>query len=171
MKRSSVVGAFLLLAGTAGVASAQDTSRVGVAIMAPRSLGVVWDVTSRVSLRPDFNFSRSTADAGGNESSSTSLSFGLAGLFYLDKTAQAGIFLTPRAEYFSAKLENPTSEFTTDGLRFSLAMGAEYSPVSRIGFFGESGLAYSMSSTDQAIEVKNRSLELRSVIGVIIRIP
>jgi hypothetical protein len=138
-----LVVAFLIVAS---VAQAQDAGRVGLTVAYPEAVGIVWHVTDRVAVRPEFGFKN-----GSNESLSVStVVVGVSGLFYVRKWDALSAYVSPRVglERDSATNQDgsspapPTTTYVFDG-----SFGFQYSFQKQCAFFGETGVAYTRSST------------------------
>jgi opacity protein-like surface antigen len=151
-----------------GIASAQDTPKIGLSMGYPAAIGVIWHVTDRLALRPEISVTKSatefigsslTFSSGGvltNTTTSTTLDtwqvgVGLSALFYLSKHDALRTYLSPRYAYTRqssspSSSNTPTSVVTGSnghGNFVSGAFGAEYALGDRFSVFGEIGLGYS----------------------------
>jgi hypothetical protein len=72
MTRFSIVTAALLLVGVGGSANAQEQGQVGVNMSTGSSVGVVWQMSDRIAIRPELAWNRSNTD------STSSISFGIS---------------------------------------------------------------------------------------------
>jgi len=88
--------------------SAQDERPVALAIAFPAEVGVLWQVSDRIALRPDVGFawSEQTASFGDDDfgaytsdSSSRSVTTGLSVLFTVARWEQLRAYLVPRVGY------------------------------------------------------------------------
>lgn len=57
------IAVVMMLAGAAGTAEAQDAGRIGIPMGYPASIGVVWQLSDRVALRPELSVMQSTTDS------------------------------------------------------------------------------------------------------------
>jgi hypothetical protein len=134
----------------------------------PAAIGVVWQVTDGVALRPEIGVTKSTSEfigssitfsSGGVPVTTTTttttdswqVSAGLSGLFYLSKHDALRTYLSPRWAYtrLSSSPSSTNSAATsvvtgTSGHAnvVSGSFGAQYAISDRFSAFGEVGLAY-----------------------------
>lgn len=181
-------------------AVAQEKRQVGLTMGYPASVGIVWHLADRVALRPDFTFNQTevtgtlTLSVGiGNQiqttqtqfsTTSTSVTTGLSGLFYLRKRDALSLFLSPRYTYShgsttpSATLGTASGATTTRIQGVSGSFGAQYAIGRRFSIFGEVGVAYSTSvsnspdavapSTTSRSENTGHGVGMRSGVGVVL---
>ena len=158
----------------ANAAAAQDDPKIGISMGAPASLGLVWQLTDRVALRPEISLNRTDGESretlagltalgpGGvtstTETSITTTSWqvaaGVSALFYLAKNAALRPYVSPRWVY--SKTSNTGSisgtspgTFTGGGISTNLvsgSFGAQYALARRFSVFGETGLSFSHGS-------------------------
>jgi hypothetical protein len=151
-----------------GIASAQDTPKIGLSMGYPAAIGVIWHVTDRVAVRPEISVTKSatefigssvTFSSGGvltNTTTTTTTdtwqsSGGLSALFYLSRHDKLRTYLSPRWAYTHVS-SSPSSTNSTvtsvvtgttgHGNFVSGAFGAEYALGDRFSMFGEIGLGY-----------------------------
>ena len=145
------LGLAVVLVGVVGApaaVSAQEPARIGITMGYPASLGIVWRVTDRVALRPEFAFAHASLSGIGPVStgdSSTNVGVGASALFYFRSTDDAlRPYVTPRWSYGHTSAGNG---ITSDGTHsVAGSFGAEYMLGKRFSVFGETGLEYSHSS-------------------------
>jgi hypothetical protein len=157
----------VVLACVAGRAAAQDQPKVGLAMGYPASVSVLWRMTDRVALRPEFAVSHTSAESTsdsvggvpvpGTDNDGTGVGVGVSGLFYVGRWDALRTYVSPRFVYSrsttsaSTAAEQPGGESTLDSTRSSYegsgSFGAEYVIGRRFGVFGEVGLDYAYSST------------------------
>jgi hypothetical protein len=182
------------LAGSAPV-WAQSPRRVGLVMGYPAALGVLWQVTDSVAVRPDVTLNRSTTETtsttaviGGTQTATTTsdawtTSVGLSGLFYFGPAQDdLRFYLVPRAAYVwsSTNIESSPSlpqlgpyESDSEGFLVSGSLGAQYAVHERFRLFGELGLSYTTQESDTGYTLSRSRLEtssfgLRSGIGVMV---
>jgi hypothetical protein len=188
MKRARLVALVLLCFPLH--AAAQDSGDAGVSMGYPGAIGVVWHLSDRVAIRPDFNFSWQTSEdtdegpSQGLESSGTSYGFGFSGLFYTSKSDNLRTYFSPRFSYSRSHSENElsrsqTAETTSNAYQLSGSFGAQYGLGSRFAVFGEAGITYAwMDAThfsglsnpnfDNTGENEARAVSSRTAVGVIL---
>jgi len=140
---------------------AQETGRVGITMGYPESIGVMWHVTDKVALRPEFSFEHATSDSNLNlpipatKLSSTGVSVGLSELFYLRERDHLRPYFAPRWTYGHSDTDNgpATTTNTLSGL-----VGAQYALGSRFAVFGETGLSYGHSSSKSEVTIATVTL-------------
>jgi len=153
-----------LLSVIAGTVHAQDAPKVGVTMGYPSSIGVIWQVTGRVAVRPEMTLSRVTGDSSANDlagaaplstDETNGVGTGISALFYLGRWDALRTYVSPRFAYSrnstSASTANAGSPSTSDSTVSSYvtsgSFGAQYALGRRFGLFGEVGLSYSRTST------------------------
>jgi hypothetical protein len=181
-------------------AVAQEKGQVGLTMGYPASVGVLWHASDRVALRPDFTFNQTevtgtlTFTVGiGNQiqstqtqfsTTSTSITTGLSGLFYVRKRDALSTFLSPRYTYSqgsttpSATPATASGGTTTRTHGVSGSFGAQYAIGRRFSVFGEVGVAYSTSvgnspeavtpSTTSRSENTGHGVGMRSGVGIVL---
>jgi hypothetical protein len=174
----------------AAPAAAQDAGSVGLTMGYPAAVGVVWHVTERIALRPDFTLSTTTTESTSTNdsifvpqvstttSTSWSTAVGLSALLYLNSTDQLRFYVAPRAAYLRTSIDidddeplAATFDNTSTGFVAAGAFGVQYNAHDRFAIFGELGAQYtSQSSTSEFLTSRtrgeNRSAGLRSAVGV-----
>ena len=60
MRRSLALFSLALVVLSARPSNAQDAGHVGLTIAFPAAVGVIWQATDRLAIRPDFQFSQSS---------------------------------------------------------------------------------------------------------------
>jgi hypothetical protein len=149
-------GAGLVLAGlTATPAAAQEKGDVGLTVSAPSAIGVIWHVSERVAIRPEFSFSFSETDGeGANVSDISAHSVALAGsaLFYVGQWDSLRTYFAPRLSYSWAGSSTGNSGLDIDSNQNAWGLagsfGAQYALGTRFAVFAEAGLMYSSSRTE-----------------------
>jgi hypothetical protein len=157
------------------VAAAQDPPRFGIVMAYPAQAGVLWKVTDRVAVRPEFNWTHSTIESTGTSTvftgtgvttttvttttSTNGTGYGVSGLWYFARRDALWLYLSPRFAYTrtSSTADRPTiglpnlpapSPFTTTTSTYTTSgsFGAEYELAKRFGVFAELGVAYGRSN-------------------------
>jgi hypothetical protein len=141
-----------------------------------------------VAIRPELDFSTASTETSlpdlipipyltlaERESSLSTLSTGVSGLFYLTKSDGLGTYLSPRFSYswisydnsFSvAELGEPSSSSYTLGGFF----GVQYAPVRRFSVFGEVGIAGTSGKTTFDFDLSSETsvIGLRAGVGMVL---
>ena len=175
------VGRWVLLAligiGVPEMASAQDVGQTGITMGYPESIGLLWHVTDKVAVRPEFSFNHSTTDTNvpfiNDSISSTAVGVGASVLFYLKQYDSLRTYVAPQWTYDHA---GPGSGTTSHANSISGLFGAQYALGKRFSVFGETGLAFSRSTakgdvaiaTTDVLTVKGNSFGTRTGAGVIL---
>ena len=173
---AAVVG--LAAASNAG---AQDQRTVGITMGYPASIGVLWQLSDKVAIRPELSISGADSDANSasfvSETSSWALGTGVSALFYLHKYDRLRTYVVPRFTYSRTSNTTSTSSFTTSentttttNTGFSGSFGAQYSLGDRFGVFGEVGFGFNHSSGNSDIsvtKVSGNTWGSRTGVGVI----
>jgi opacity protein-like surface antigen len=150
-----------LALATPAAVFAQDSGRVGVTMGYPGAIGLVYQVSESVAVRPEFSFSRNSVSAtassgsvGPSESSSWATGVGASALFYFGKHDNVRPYFSPRFAYSRAQntvtsslvlAGTPITTTTTghgDAYSGTGSFGAQYTPGRRFGIFGEVGVGY-----------------------------
>jgi hypothetical protein len=130
--------------------SAQEKGRTGVTMGYPESVGVLWHVSDKMALRPEFSFAHTSTDSNlpfATDTSSTAVGVGLSALFYLSDRDNLRPYVAPRWSYAHSEpgaLGSSLDANTIEGL-----VGAQYAVGKRFSVFGETGLSY-VHSTGKA---------------------
>jgi hypothetical protein len=161
MKRL-MLGVCLVLSVAANVL-AQDAGQMGVTLGYPAAVGVIWHVTDHVAVRPEISFLTTSAEipaitgislpglsADLGETSSTTVSTGVSGLFYFGKWDKLRAYVSPRYTYSRLTAESG-STLSTDARNSAYTVtgsfGAHYQLHRRFAVFGETGFGYTHSHT------------------------
>jgi hypothetical protein len=167
-------------------ASSQDGGKAGLVVTLPASIGVTWNVSPHVALRPDASFSGSWADSTTDPAGATAtatnraVGVGIAALLYLRRQEGLKLYVVPRFGYGRATSDgaSPGSASHTSSTNYQVSgsFGAEHSLSRRFAIFGELGLSYSRvrttNSRDQTIYTGTKSttqaLGTRASVGTIL---
>ena len=157
---------------------AQDDPKVGLTMGYPSAVGVLWQTSDRVALRPEFTWTRTSTDApstidpvvGAVSSSSTSdlwtTGVGLSALFYVGRYENLRTYLSPRFTYSrssgSTAITGSALSSSTDGWAYSTsgAFGAQYGLGRHFAVFGEIGGAYSWTTTRTSVVESRTSISV-----------
>jgi opacity protein-like surface antigen len=160
--RIAVVAAGLLtLFG--GVSHAQEPRRVGLTFGYPAAVGVIWHLSERIALRPEFSFSATELNnvpstATSLETSGSGYGTGVSALVYLSQWDDVRTYVSPRITYGRAKTSTSSAPFggsrfeteqTTTSTGITGSFGVQYTPNDRFGIFGEFGVGYTKQSGEQ----------------------
>lgn len=154
-----VLFSLALVVVSARPSNAQDVGHVGLTMAFPAAVGVTWQATDRLAIRPDFQFSQSAS--GSLTSSSISTAVGVSALFYVRKWDNLRTYLSPRFGYlhssvtFTGSAVSPPSQ---DQYSYAGSFGAEYQLHRRFAVFGEAGLTYSHTVSDNPSGFSGASL-------------
>jgi hypothetical protein len=190
-----LTGAVVCLLLTGGSASAQNVPTFGLVIGVPTQVGLLWQVTERVAVRPDVSWTWYRADttatgllAGYDASTrTTGVVLGVSGLFYLGGHDDLRTYVVPRYG-LSRSSSAIDSDLSISGLpdqlqpatsirstrrshAGSVAFGAHYTLGSRFGLFAELGLEFASSSNGGGtggLDSTARSVGTRSGVGVVL---
>lgn len=173
----SLAGCLLLVHSAA--AQAQDAQKVGVTMAYPASIGIIWPVTNKIAVRPEFTISGSSAESSsGLEASSWSFGTGVSALFYLKDFDHVRTYFTPRFDYSRSSTSSdtgsssvPNVDSTRSAWGGSGSFGVQYSPAQKFGVFGEVGFGFSYAHLPPAVNGSASGHAtgwgLRSGVGVI----
>jgi hypothetical protein len=144
MRRSLALFSLALVVLSARPSNAQDVGHVGLTMAFPAAVGVIWQATDRLAIRPDFQFSQS--GSGSLTSSQLSTAVGVSALFYVRKWDNLRAYLSPRFGYQHSSVTLASSVVispSADQYSYAGSFGAEYQLHRRFAVFGEAGIAYS----------------------------
>jgi opacity protein-like surface antigen len=153
-----VTGLFVLLLPAFAVA--QEQGDVGLTIGHPGSVGLLWHVSDRVAVRPEFQFSYiSTESEGVFESSSHGWNFtpGISALFYLQRFDNLRTYFSPRFTFsrstssFEADASDDAATSTNRSYSGTASFGTQYSFSERFMLFAEIGLGATRTSGSSAL--------------------
>jgi hypothetical protein len=157
------------------VAWAQDDPKVGLTMGYPSAVGVLWQLSSRVALRPEFTLARTSIDmpptidpqagvvSAGSTSDSWATGFGLSALFYIGRYDSLRTYVSPRFNYSrssgSTGLTGMPESSNSDGWVYSTSgsFGAQYGLGRHFAVFGEIGGNYTASTTRTSL-VESRTV-------------
>jgi hypothetical protein len=147
--RTPVVVFLLALIVSARPSSAQETGAVGLTMSFPAAVGIIWQATDALAIRPDFTFSDSGSDSLTTSSRSTGV--GVSALFYVRKWDSLRAYVSPRFGYqrSSFTFSGSPSSPSTNTYSGSGSFGAEYQLHRRFAVFAETGLAYSRANVNE----------------------
>lgn len=182
--RLAACGALVLLLLTTS-AFAQDEPRIGITMAYPTTVGLLWQVSERIAVRPDVAFSTTTGESSTSNSfgatptsiDGSSVSVGLSALLTVRRWDNVRAYVSPRVEYArnTSTLAFGTTTSNSKGTAYvtSVAFGAQYVPVRRFGVYGEVGLAYTRGTNTSALtqargvsRTTTQGVGLRSGAGV-----
>lgn len=144
------LGLFILgmIAVSARSSSAQETGHVGLTMAFPAAVGVIWQTTDGIAIRPDFTFSQSGTSS--LTTSSTAVGVGVSALFYVRKWDNLRAYLSPRFGYQRSSLTSAGSLVSSPSTTMyagSGSFGAEYLLHRRFAVYAETGLMYGHTKT------------------------
>ena len=148
----SLAGSLLLVHSAA--VQAQDATKVGVTMAYPTSIGLIWPMSDKVAVRPEFTISGSSAESpAGLEASSWNIGTGVSLLLYLKDYDRVRTYFTPRFDYSRSSSSADTGSASIpsiDTTRWASggagSFGVQYAPGEKFGVFGEVGFGFSYSS-------------------------
>jgi opacity protein-like surface antigen len=144
-------------------AVAQDQGDVGMTIGHPGSVGVLWHVSDRVAVRPEFQFSyissESTVGELGLASSSHGWNFapGVSALFFLQRFNNLRTYFSPRFTFsrstssFESDASGSTATSTNKSYSGTASFGTQYSFSDRFSLFAEIGLGATRTTGSSAL--------------------
>lgn len=123
MKITSIaILALMTVVAAPRVAQAQDQARIGLTMGYPSSVGVIWQVSDRIALRPEITLSRSTGDSSTDDllgavpvstNDSTGVGAGVSALFYIHRWECLRTYVSPRFSYARTSTSASTSGTTS----------------------------------------------------------
>lgn len=154
-----------LIGGLAATAGAQDSPRVGLTMGYPASIGVLWHVSDRVALRPEFSFTLTDSSSESlinDEANFWSLGTGVSVLFYSSLTDNLRTYVAPRFSYSRTSGNSSNTDSTTDIYTFAGMFGAQYSLSRRFAAFGEVGLSYARQNGTSTTTIGPVTTQIRN---------
>ena len=147
MRNACIAAAILLCASSA---SAQQPSGIGITMGYPGSIGVIFDTSDAIAVRPELSFG-TTSISGPSSVKTTSHTFtiGADGLFYMHTYDHVRTYVAPHLDYsHSSNSINSGSDISgsNHSVGFAGSFGAQYTPTDRFGVYGEVGLGFTHSS-------------------------
>ena len=172
------LGAGVLMGGTAR-ADAQEKGQAGITMGYPASVGVLWHLSERVAIRPEFSFSSSDSSSAAildARSEFWSVGTGVSVLFYTPVRDNLRTYVAPRFSYTRTHGDSNITTSTATSYSIAGMFGAHYSLGRRFGVFGEVGFGYARqtgSSTSEllpqtGITNHSDSIGTRSGVGVVL---
>lgn len=183
MSYTRAVGASLFVLLAPALAGAQDKGQAGVTMGHPGSIGVLWHVTERVALRPDFQFSYISSEAESPGVGLTSSSHGwnivpgISALFYLKRFDDLRTYVSPRVTFarstssFDSAFSGNTATSTNKTYAGTLSFGAQYSLGQRFAVYAEAGFGASRttgSSGQSSARTSGHQWTTRTGIGAVL---
>jgi hypothetical protein len=152
-------------------ATAQEAGHAGITMGYPGSVGLLYHVSERVAVRPEFTVSTITSSSISTVVSTGSRSWafgvGASALFYFAKRDNVRPYVSPRFTYLRTSttfesgnlLGSPAVSTSNhaDGYSASGSVGAQYSPNDRFGVFGEVGFGYARTNGTSGTASKSTS--------------
>lgn len=165
-----------ILFGSSTPAFAQDKGKVGLTMGYPSSVGILFHVTDKVAIRPEFNFAQSSSELdtviGDSESSSWILGTGVSALFYLRAWDDTQLYVSPRFTYtHNSTSSEVVSAASSNNWGLSGSVGAQHKLGTRFSVFGEVGFGYSRSTIgagSSVVEATASGVSTRTAVGVIL---
>jgi hypothetical protein len=153
MHRGLIPLAIALFLSSAARAGAQEAGQTGLTVADPSSVGIVWQASDRLAVRPDLSFSTTSSDSGGiglggSETSQVG-TVGVSVLYGVGRWDALRTYVAPRFGYTRSSLSVAslsTADTHTSTYVVSGSFGASYALGRRFGVFAEVGMAYSGTS-------------------------
>ena len=177
---SSLVTIAVMMCGTA---RAQEPGKIGITMGYPASVGVIWEATKTIAIRPVVTFAGMSSDANGltSQSSSWAVGMNLSALLYVKKYDNVRTYVSPSYRYSHSSSSITPSTTITGGVSnvdtslnsngASGTFGAEYAPGSRVRIYGEVGFAFthmtSSSSSGSGLSVSGNSWGTTAGVGFV----
>ena len=156
--------AVLALALMPIAAAAQDDleGKIGLTMGYPAAVGVIWQASDRLALRPEFTVSRSSSELqtpGSTDTSGWIYGVGVSALFYLTNADNLRTYISPRYSYSRSTTTSTltvlgtttSNELTSSGSSVIGSFGAQYAIGPRFSAFGEVGFGYTGLTSRSAI--------------------
>jgi hypothetical protein len=173
-----MIVALMLVMGWSRPALAQE--KVGLTMGYPTAVGLLWQVSDRVAVRPEFSWAQDSFESDSTfsqaSSDSTGVSFAISALVSLRQWGAVRSYVAPRFETARTTTEttletpslfpagfsslNSTSETTkTTGTTYEggASFGVQAAPAPHFGVFGEVGLMYARGKVEGTESLLERS--------------
>jgi len=163
---STIVVSSLMVATAPSFALAESQARFGVTMGYPAAVGVLWNATNRVAVRPEATWSKGSSDSSSSNpfgqsdsalpSDNWEVGAGLSALFYLSSHDGLRAYVSPRFAYLqsntSAALTGTATSTTSDLWSYTTSgsFGAQYSLGRHFALFGELGVSYTSTTSRQS---------------------
>ena len=177
---SSLVTIAVMMCGTA---RAQEPGKIGITMGYPASVGVIWDATKAIAIRPVITYAGASSDGGGltSQSSNWTVGVNLSALLYVKKYDNVRTYVSPSYRYSHARTSitpSTTIQGGVSSLDTSLnsnggsgTFGAEYAPGSRVRIYGEVGFVFAhmttSSSSAGALNISGNSWGTTAGVGFV----
>ena len=168
--------------------AAAQSGQFGLSIGYPTSLGVLWQPSARIGIRPEFTFDLFDAESTSVSRLGTSrfstdtrlLGVGLSALLRVYREENLSLYVSPRYVHRRGKTsvvqDVPANVFVAGnddreitGHSISGSLGARYDLGARFGVFGELGVDHSREdTTDPSTESRITRTGIRSGVGVVV---
>jgi opacity protein-like surface antigen len=175
----------LVLFGTIPASAvAQDQRTVGVTMGYPASIGILWHVSHRVAIRPEFSFTTTSNEFTSalgtvTQSDVSAVGVGASAIVYLSDVNKLRPYVSPRFTYArtrsSTEANGVSAGSSGSGKSYSggAAFGAQYTLGERFSVFGEVGLGYAdqRSSSDTSAfqsSTVSHTWSSRTGVGVVL---
>lgn len=171
----------------AAPAFAQSRGDVGLSIGYPAAVGLLWQASSGIGVRPEFALdfgSSETISNFGSESSRFSSSYsistiGISVLYRVYQQEHLSLYLSPRYAYDRLTSTGTGDLSPSDGAdrvtvdhTVSGSFGAHYALAPRFGLFGEVGVSHLWSGDgdllDEPLSPRFTRTGIRSGVGVVL---
>jgi len=171
----------LALLALATPAGAQDNGKTGLTMGYPASIGIIWQASDKVAIRPELSFSGGSGKVSGSsfvtDSDSWTVATGVSALFYLHTYDHLRTYFSPRFTYSHISATTNASGFTNsstttkgNGTSVAGSFGAQYALGDKFSVFGEVGFGFGHSTTKSGItsaKASGNSWATRTGVGVI----
>ncbi|HEY3884676.1 MAG TPA: hypothetical protein VGL62_05675 [Vicinamibacterales bacterium] len=96
----------------ASTASAQDPSKIGITMGYPASVGILWNASNTIAIRPTIDFAGTSAtESGVATSTDRSVTLGADVLFYVRKYDRLRTYVAPHVDYaHGSNRSQPTAD-------------------------------------------------------------
>jgi hypothetical protein len=165
-----------------GTAQAQEPGKIGITMAYPASVGVIWDASKAIAIRPMITFGGTSSNGSAltSQSSSWNIGVNLSALLYMKKYDNVRTYVSPsyRYSHSSSSLTPSTTIGGVSNIDASVnsngaggTFGAEYAPGSRVRIYGEVGFGFthmtSSSSSPGALTVRGNSWGTIAGVGFV----
>jgi hypothetical protein len=177
---SCILGMLALVVSPA-VCAAQDKPGTGITVTTPTAVGLIWHVSNRVALRPEFSFSTSDVESDEDiaESSASSFTLNVSGLFYVREWDDLRAYVSPRFSYTHASTDltttsGPITSSVNNVYGIAGSFGAEYAFARRFAVFGEAGLIFGWQTSKvepAVVNINDRKINtssVRTALGIVL---
>ncbi len=147
------IACFVIVLGIAGVntAQAQEAGQVGMTFGYPASIGLVWQLSDHLAIRPDVSVSGGSQQSG---QKSTTIGTDISGLVFIHTWDNVRAYVGPTLSYSrntDSNLSLSGASSTNSSYSGAGFFGTQYALSHRFSVFGEVGFSYTHFALDSTL--------------------